>query len=169
VMLSAESAAGAYPVEAVAMMDRVGAKVETDPHYRVYIDSVRPAPEATGADAITTAARQVAQTLGAAAIVTYTTSGSTALRAARQRPAVPILALTPRLDTARRLTLGWGLHACVGEDAHDFSEMVDKARRVAREEGFAARGQHIVVTAGEPFGTPGRTNVLRIAQIRADD
>ena len=169
VMLSAESAAGEYPIEAVGVMDRVGAKVERDPHYRTYIDSVRPTPDATSADAITTAARQVAQTIKAAAIVTYTTSGSTALRAARERPAVPILALTPRLDTARRLTMGWGLHSFIGEDAHNFGDMVDKARRVAKAQGFARTGDHIVVTAGEPFGTPGRTNVLRIAQVREDD
>ncbi len=169
VMLSAESAAGEHPVEAVGVMDRVGARMEQDPHYRTYIDSVRPTPEATGADAITTAARQVAQTIGAAAIVTYTTSGSTALRAARERPAVPILALTPRQDTARRLTLGWGLHSFVGADAHNFGDMVDKARRVAKRQGFARTGDHIVVTAGEPFGTPGRTNVLRIAQVRESD
>jgi pyruvate kinase len=169
VMLSAESAAGDYPVEAVEVMNRVGAKVEQDPHYRTYIDSVRPLPEATSADAITTAARQVAQTIQAAAIVTYTTSGSTALRAARERPAVPILALTPRQDTARRLTLGWGLHAFIGEDAHNFTEMVDKARRIAKDQGFARTGDYIVVTAGEPFGTPGRTNVLRIARVLEDD
>ncbi|MGE4058749.1 MAG: pyruvate kinase, partial [Sphingomonadales bacterium] len=165
VMLSAESAAGDFPVEAVGVMDRVGAKVEQDPHYRTYIDSVRPVPDATSADAITTAARQVAQTIGAAAIVTYTTSGSTALRAARERPDVPILALTPRLDTARRLTLGWGLNSVVGEDCHNFTEMVDGARRIARRQGFARPGDHNVVTAGEPFGTPGRTNVLRIARM----
>jgi len=169
VMLSAESAAGDYPIEAVEVMDRVGAKVEQDPHYRTYIDSVRPTPEATSADAITTAARQVAQTIKAAAIVTYTSSGSTALRAARERPAVPILALTPRQDTARRLTLGWGLHSFVGEDAHNFGDMVDKARRVAKQQGFARTGDYIVVTAGEPFGTPGRTNVLRIARVLEED
>ncbi len=169
VMLSAESAAGDHPIEAVGVMDRVGAKVERDPHYRTYIDSVRPTPDATSADAITTAARQVAQTIGAAAIVTYTSSGSTALRAARERPDVPILALTPRQDTARRLTLCWGLTSVIGEDCHNFTEMVDKARRTARERGFARAGDHVVVTAGEPFGTPGRTNVLRIAQVREDD
>ena len=169
VMLSAESAAGDHPIAAVELMNRVGVKVEQDPHYRTYIDSVRPTPEATSADAITTAARQVAQTIKAAVIVTYTSSGSTALRAARERPAVPILALTPRQDTARRLTLGWGLHSVIGEDAHNFSDMVDKARKVAKQQGFASTGDYIVVTAGEPFGTPGRTNVLRIARVLESD
>ncbi|MEN3952510.1 pyruvate kinase [Iodidimonas sp. SYSU 1G8] len=169
VMLSAESAAGEFPVEAVTVMDRVGAKVETDPHYRSYIDSIRPMPEATGADAITKAARQVAETLDAAAIVTYTTSGSTALRAARERPTAPILVLTPRIETARRLTIGWGLHGFIGEDANNFSDMVEKARRIAKQTGFARTGDFIVVTAGDPFGTPGRTNVLRIAEVREED
>ncbi len=169
VMLSAESAAGDHPIEAVEVMNRVGAKVEQDPHYRTYIDSVRPTPDATSADAIITAARQVAQTIKAAVIVTYTTSGSTALRAARERPAVPILALTPRQDTARRLTLCWGLHSVIGEDAHNFGDMVDKARKVAKHQGFARTGDYIVVTAGEPFGTPGRTNVLRIAKVLDSD
>jgi pyruvate kinase len=169
VMLSAESAAGDYPLEAVTVMERVAARVEQDPHYRAYIDSVRPTPEATGADAITKAARQVAETLNAAAIVSYTTSGSTALRAARERPSVPILVLTPRLDTARRLTLGWGLEAYVGADAVDFADMVEKAHRTAKQRGIARAGDYLVVTAGEPFGTPGRTNVLRIYKVRDED
>ncbi|MBI1181685.1 MAG: pyruvate kinase [Alphaproteobacteria bacterium] len=169
VMLSAESAAGDHPIEAVAVMNRVATRVESDAHYRAFVDLVRPTPQATSADAITRAARQVAETLNAAAIVTYTTSGSTALRAARERPSVPILVLTPRLDTARRLTMGWGLQSVVGEDAHDFADMVEKARRIAKEMGFARTGDYVVVTAGEPFGTPGRTNVLRISEVRGDD
>ena len=169
VMLSAESAAGDYPIDAVRMMDRVGRKVEVDAHYRRYLDSTRTEPEATSADAITTAARQVVETLGASTIVTYTSSGSTAVRAARERPGVPILVLTPNLATARRLTLYWGLNCVMAEDAQDFIDMVDKARRIAKREGFAAPGEHIVVTAGVPFGTPGRTNVLRITRVLEED
>ncbi len=168
VMLSAESATGEYPVEAVSVMDRIGAKIEHDPHYRAYIDSVRTPPEATSADAITAAARQVAETLNAAAIVTYTTSGSTALRAARERPRVPILVLTPEISTARRLSLGWGLHCVLGEDAKGFADMVERACRHAAEQEFARPNDHIVVTAGVPFGTPGKTNVLRIARLQGD-
>lgn len=169
VMLSAESATGDYPVDAVSVMQRVGNKIELDPLYRTYIESVRTPPEATSADAITAAARQVAETLGASAIVTYTTSGSTALRASRERPRVPILVLTPKIETARRLSLGWGMHCVIAEDAKNFSDMVDRACRIAAEHKFAQNNDHIIVTAGVPFGTPGKTNVLRIARLRLDD
>ncbi len=163
VMLSAETAAGNYPREAVAMMGRIIARVEEDPLYRSLIEPERSLPEETSADAITFAAKQVAQTLRAAAIVCYTTSGSTALRASRARPHVPILALTPSLSTARRLALVWGVYCVETEDARDFDDMVNKAVRTARELGFAESGQPLVVTAGVPFGTPGATNILRIA------
>ncbi len=163
VMLSAESATGAHPTEAVAMMNRIVEQVEHDPLYRKIMDAEHPAPQATGADAITAAARQVAETIAAAAIVTYTTSGSTALRAARERPRVPILGLVPNLATARRLALAWGVHSVHTEDAKDFTDMVEKACRVALDEGLAEAGGRLVVTAGVPFGTPGATNTLRIA------
>lgn len=167
VMLSAETAAGAHPIEAVTVMNRVAERVETDPLYRGIMDAEHADPEATAADAITAAARQVAETISAAAIVTYTTSGSTALRAARERPTSPILVLTPRVATARRLAIGWGLHCVETEDAHDFADMIDRACSVARDENIAAAGQRLVVTAGVPFGTPGATNVLRIAWVPA--
>jgi pyruvate kinase len=164
-MLSAESATGDYPVESVAMMDRIIARVERDPLYRRLMGTQHPEPEATAPDAISAAAAQVAHTLSAAAIITYTTSGSTALRAARERPDVPILCLTAVPETARRLALAWGTHCVVTSDVSSFSEMVDKACRIAREEALAAPGQRLVVTAGVPFGTPGATNVLRIAWV----
>ncbi|MCM8735426.1 pyruvate kinase [Azospirillum sp. A1-3] len=167
VMLSAESASGAYPVETVAMMDRIVRRVEQDPLHRRITDAARPEPEATTADAITTAARQVAATVGAVAIAAYTTSGSTALRAARQRPGVPVLGLTPALSTARRLSLAWGVHAVHTADVGDFSEMVHRACRTAVHENLAGPGQHLVITAGVPFGTPGATNVLRVAIVKA--
>lgn len=163
VMLSAETAAGGFPVEAVKVMNRVAERVETDPAYRSIMAAEHANPEATAADAITAAARQVADTISAAAIVTYTTSGSTALRASRERPVAPILALTPRLATARRLALAWGLHCVETEDAKSFTDMVDRACEVAGAEGLASAGDRIVVTAGVPFGTPGATNILRIA------
>jgi pyruvate kinase len=165
VMLSGETATGRYPAESVAMMNRIIEHVERDPLYRSLLDLVHGAPEATGADAITAAARQVAHTVGASAIVTFTTSGSTALRAARERPEVPILTLTARPDTARRLALAWGIHCVVGRDVTSFSDMVKRACGRALEEGFAANGDRLVITAGMPFGTPGATNVLRIAWV----
>ncbi|MGE0120097.1 MAG: pyruvate kinase [Dongiaceae bacterium] len=165
VMLSAETASGEYPLDAVSMMDRIVRRVEQDPYYRRVISAQNPEPEATAADAISAAAAQVAHTLSAAAIVTYTTSGSTTLRAARERPEVPVLCLTERIETARRLALCWGTHCVQTKDVSSFSEMVEKACSIAREQGIADKGQRLVVTAGVPFGTPGSTNVLRIAWV----
>ena len=165
-MLSAETAAGEYPVEAVTLMDRIIAKVERDPLYRSYLDAYHAEAEHTAPDAITAAARQVASTMRAAAIVTYTTTGSTALRAARERPGRPILSLITQTATARRLALVWGLHTVVCEDAHDVDEMTERACLLARESGVAGPGASIVITAGVPFGTPGSTNLLRIAWVR---
>jgi len=165
-MLSGESAAGRFACEAVAMMNRIVERVERDPAYRRYVDWQQQDPEATSADAITAAARQVAETLDAASIVTYTTSGSTALRAARERPQVPILVLTPSLGTARRLALVWGVHCIHTDDATGFTDMVEKACAQALASGHAAPDRRIVITAGVPFGTPGTTNALRIARVR---
>jgi pyruvate kinase len=165
VMLSAESAAGDYPVEAVTIMDKIIRSVEQDELYRSYLDAYHAQAERTSADAITLAAHQVAHTLQASAIVTYTTSGATALRASRERPDRPILGLITRMVTARKLSLAWGVHAVFTEDAHDLDEMVGKARQFARTEGFAEPGESIVITAGLPFGTPGATNLLRIAWV----
>ncbi|MDZ4737053.1 MAG: pyruvate kinase [Rhodospirillaceae bacterium] len=165
VMLSAETAAGRYPIEAVTMMDRIIARVERDPAYTRIIAAQNPEPETTAADAISAAAAQVAHTVSAAVIVTYTTSGSTTLRVARERPEAPILCLTSARETARRLALVWGTHCVESPDVASFSEMVDKACDIARAEGMAEPGQRVVVTAGAPFGTPGSTNVLRIAWI----
>lgn len=168
VMLSAESAAGAYPVEAVTMMNRIAEQVERDPTYRQIIEGQRAAPEPTSPDAISAAARQIGETLNIACIITYTSSGSTGLRAARERPNVPVIALSPITATARRLTLAWGLHCVVSEDAHDEGDMVDRACRIAFRDGFARPGQRVIITAGVPFGTPGATNLLRIAFVGSD-
>lgn len=169
VMLSAESAAGGYPVEAVTTMNRVAATVEKDPTYRDFIDAQRDDPEPTTADAITAAARQVAHTLNAAAIVCYTTTGSTAMRASHERPNKPVLVLTPSAKTARRLTLSWGLTCVLTQDAKDLEDMTERACRIAFQQGLATTGKRIVVMAGMPFGTPGATNLLRIAMVGAGD
>ncbi len=163
IMLSAESAAGVFPVEAVRMMDRIAIEVESDPTYPGIIYSQSNEPEATGADAISAAAHMVADTLKAAAIVCWTNSGSTGLRAARERPMLPILALTPVPATVRRLALVWGLHCVLTEDAKDLDDVAERACRIAFREGYAQPGQRIVVTAGLPLGTPGATNMLRVA------
>ena len=165
VMLSAETAAGQFPLEAVAMMNRIILRVEQDPIFWAQLETSHQDPEATAPDAITAAARQVAHTISAAAIVTYTTSGSTALRAARERPDVPILCLTEKPAAARRLAVAWGVQCVLTEDVHDFNDMVDKACATAVQYDFAKTAQSLVITAGVPFGTPGATNVLRISWI----
>ena len=165
VMLSAESAVGKYPVESVAMMDRIIARTEQDPAYRRIMNAHRLDPEATGADAISAAAAQVAGTIGAAAIATYSMTGSTTLRMARERPDAPILGLTASVDTARRMTLVWGVHSIQSKDVGDFTTMVNNACELAASEAFAVAGNQLVITAGVPFGTPGATNVLHIAWV----
>jgi pyruvate kinase len=165
VMLSAESASGDYPVEAVAMMNRIIERVERDPAYRRILDAQHPDPQATPNDAISAAAAQVAHTLSVAAIVTYTTSGSTALRVARERPEVPIITLTSKQATARAMSLAWGAHCVRTAELKRFSDMVDKACRIALQQEMAKAGDRLVITAGVPFGTPGSTNILRVAWV----
>ncbi|WP_287981625.1 pyruvate kinase [Acidiphilium sp.] len=169
VMLSAETAAGQYPFEAVNIMDRILARVEQDQGWRAMIDASRTEPEASAADAIAAAARQVGHTIGAAAIVAFTASGATALRVARERPDSPIIGFTPHEVTARRLAVVWGVHAVVAPDAHSLAEAVARAARAAQVEGFAAAGQEIVVAAGVPFGHSGSTNTLRVAVVGRRD
>ena len=168
VMLSAESAAGKYPVEAVATMNRIAEEIENDALYRGILDAQRAEPEATGADAIADAARQIADTLDLAAVVCWTSSGSTGLRVARERPRPPIVALSPNIATGRRLAVAWGVHCVITDDAHDQDDMVDRACRIAFKEGFAKAGQRVIVVAGVPLGTPGATNMLRIAYVGED-
>ncbi len=167
VMLSAETASGKYPLEAVQIMDRIIQQVEQDPLYRPLLDAGHYDPEATAADAITAAAAQVANTIKASAIVTFTTTGSTTLRAARERPEVPILCLTPRLTTARRMALCWGTHPVVSPEVKTLQEIVDQAIDIAKREGVAGNGDRLVLTAGVPLGTPGATNVLRIVWVES--
>ncbi|MGH6995282.1 MAG: pyruvate kinase [Stellaceae bacterium] len=168
IMLSAESASGKYPVEAVATMNRIAEEIESEDTYRGIIDAQRTRPEATGADAIADAAREIADTLDLAAVICWTASGSTALRVASERPRPPIVALSPNIATGRKLAVAWGVHCVVTEDAHDVDDMVDRACRIAFKEGFAKSGQRVIVVAGVPFGTPGATNMLRIAYVGAE-
>ncbi|MEX2642715.1 MAG: pyruvate kinase [Acetobacterales bacterium] len=165
VMLSGETAVGEFPREAVRMMDRIVTRVEHDPLANKMVHATQLQQQATGTDAISFAARQVAETVGAAAIATFTTSGSTTIRASRQRPNVPIICLTPDLRTARRMALSWGVHAVHTRDVTNIAEMVERATGIAVAESFARKGQTLVITAGVPFGTPGRTNMLRLADV----
>jgi pyruvate kinase len=163
IMLSAESAAGDYPLQAVATMNNVAESVEHDDIYRQVIEAQRTAARSGVSDAITVAAREVAETTQVKAICCFSHSGTTALLAARERPRVPIVALTPLSGTARRLALSWGLHCVVVPEVDRFKMAVVSAARVAREHGFATEDERIIVTAGIPFGVSGSTNILRVA------
>jgi pyruvate kinase len=169
IMLSAESAAGDWPVEAVSMMNAIGVSVEGDPMHgdRIHFTVTRPDP--TTADAIAEAAKSIAKTTSATAIICFTTSGSTARRVARERPPVPILVLTPSKDTARRLGLLWGTHAVFTRDVESFEDMVGKAKRMALRTGIAKAGDRVIVMAGVPFRTPGSTNVIHVVRIIGDE
>jgi pyruvate kinase len=163
IMLSAESAAGQYPVEAVTTMNRIAEEVESEDAYHSVMRAQHAEPEATGADAIAAAARQIADTLDLSAIICWTSSGSTGLRVARERPQVPIVAISPNLATGRKLSVAWGIHCVVAEDAHDQDDMVERACRLAFKDGFAKAGRRVIIVAGLPLGTPGATNMIRIA------
>lgn len=169
IMLSAESAAGDWPVESVTMMNDIADSVERDPAHgdRVHFTVTKPDP--TTADALAEAAKSIAATVSAVAIICFTMSGSTARRIARERPAVPILVLTPKMNTARRMGLLWGTHAVHTRDVDSFEEMVAKAKRMALRHGIAKAGDRVIVCAGVPFGTPGSTNVLHVVRILGDE
>lgn len=166
VMLSAESASGRFPVEAVAMMNRIVTRTESDPLYHDAIEASHTPPRAEAADAIGYAVRHVAALLKVPATVAYTSSGYSALRMARERPEVPILGMTPRVATARRLALAWGVHAVLCHEVADVLEMTELAGHTVRKEGFGESGQPIVISAGLPFAVAGTTNLLRIAQVQ---
>jgi pyruvate kinase len=169
IMLSAESAAGAWPEESVAMMDSIAISIENDPGYAARIHFTETLPDATTADALAQAASDITRTVSAAAIICFTLSGSTARRIARERPSVPLLVLTPRLETARRLGLLWGAHAVRTKDVGSFEEMVAKAKRMALRHGLAKAGERIIIVAGVPFGTPGSTNMLHVVRLSGDE
>ncbi len=169
IMLSAESAVGKWPKEAVLTMDRIARNVESDPIYRGIIrGQAETRPEPTTADAISAAARSISSTLKVACIVSYTSSGSTGLRIARERPEVRIIGLSPLIETARRLCLVWGLHSVLTGEPADLDDMVARACRIAHEEDFAAIGERVLITCGVPLGTSGVTNMLRIADIEPE-
>jgi pyruvate kinase len=169
VMLSAESATGQYPCEAVQMMDRIATSVEHDPSYQARIHFTQTRLEPTTADALAGSARQIAQTVSATAMVCYTSSGATARRIARERPPVPLLAMSPSQVTARRMGLLWGVHAVHSRDVGSFEEMVEKGKRMALRHRIAQGGERIVLMAGIPFGTAGSTNVLHVVRLIGDE
>jgi pyruvate kinase len=169
VMLSAESAAGQYPCEAVAMMDRIASSAERDPIYPARVHFTETRLEPTTADALAGSARQIASTVSATAMLCYTSSGSTARRIARERPSVPLLAMSHSQTTSRRLGILWGVHAVHTRDVHSFEEMVAKAKRMALRHRIAQGGDRLVIMAGVPFGTTGSTNVIHVVRLVGDE
>ncbi|MDQ3460948.1 MAG: pyruvate kinase [Deinococcota bacterium] len=167
VMLSAETAIGSYPVEAVRMMGRIALSVESDPEYQRNMRDSYPKPENTIADSVSLASCQMAYTLNAKVIVSFTSSGVTALRVSRNRPAVPILAITPNERAFRQMSVAWGVFPMLGHEIHNTDEMVEVANRCIHESGIAALGDRYVITAGVPFGVRGTTNLIRVERVRS--
>ncbi|WP_371368639.1 pyruvate kinase [Pseudomonas sp. QL9] len=165
VMLSAETASGQYPVEAVEMMAKIIRQVEAEPDYQGQLELNRPEPEATVSDAISCAIRRISRILPVAVLVNYTESGASTLRASRERPKAPILSLTPNLRAARRLSVAWGVYSVVNEQLAHVDEICATALEIALAQRMAQRGDTVVVTAGLPFGQPGSTNMLRIETV----
>ena len=163
IMLSAESAAGKFPIEAVTTMNNVAISVESDPTYRSIIEASRAVKRTTVADGIVAAAREIAESTNIKAIAVFSQTGTTVSLVARERPRVPIIALTPLIGTARRLCLTWGAHCVITEEQDRFKGAVISAVRAACQHGFAEETDQIVVTAGVPFNVQGTTNILRVA------
>lgn len=165
IMLSAESAVGQFPIEAVQTMDRIAIQVESDPSYDDLVHAMSIVPQPTGADAIAAAVHSIARTMQLSSIICYTATGSTALRVARERPGLPVIGLTPVLATGRKLSIVWGIHSVLTSDPANLADMVRKACQIAFEEQFASAGDGVIITAGVPLGTPGTTNMIRMAYL----
>lgn len=165
-MLSAETAAGTYPIESATAMNRIIVAVEQDSHYRKMLTASTQIPLATVSDAISSSLNPVTIILPLAVTFTYTESGFSSFRAARERPVAPVIGCTPNHRTARRLAIVWGVHAVVSERTSSVTQMVDHAHRITLHEGFGEYGDTIAITAGIPFGRAGTTNMLRLSQIK---
>ena len=169
VMLSAETASGAWPEEAVTIMHRIAGQVESDPGYRQQVSFAQVMPDTTTADALSHACASIAESLPIAGIIVFTGSGSTARRVARERPAAPMLVLTPSQRIARRMAILWGAHAVTTKDIGSFEEMIAKGKRMALRHGFGTAGSKLIALAGVPFGTPGSTNLLHVVTLSGDE
>lgn len=169
VMLSAETASGAWPVEAVTIMHRIAGQVERDPGYRQQVSFADVLPDRTTADALAHACASIAESLPISGVIVFTGSGSTARRVARERPAAPMLVLTPSTKIARKLALLWGAHAVTTKDIGSFEEMIAKGKRMALRNGFGTAGSKLIALAGVPFGTPGSTNLLHVVTLQGDE
>ena len=169
VMLSAETAAGEWPEEAVAIMSRIAAQVERDDAYLPRVRFLDTPADATTSDALSHACMTISDTITVGAIAVFTTSGSSARRVTRERPSVPVMVLTPSRATARRCALLWGAYPVITKDIGSFEEMIAKGRRMALRHGFGTAGSRLVVLAGVPFGTPGATNLLHVVTLTGQE
>ena len=169
VMLSAETAAGQWPEEAVMMMDSIARKVEQDEGYKQRVRLLQIPADPTTADALAHACMTIAETVPINAVVVFTCSGSSARRVTRERPSVPVMVLTPSVAVARRVALLWGAHAVTTRDIGSFEEMIAKGKRMALRHGFGGKGSKLVVMAGVPFGLPGATNLLHVVTLAGDE
>ena len=165
VMLSAESASGKFPLEAVSMMDRIIRRTEHHKLYRSILRAIEPTIDPTPSHVVAGAAADLADALGAAAVVAFTATGTTAMRVARQRPETNILALTPHITVARQLCLLWGAHSVQAAEVQNVTDMVSQAKQLAAQESFAKDAEHLVVVAGVPFGSSGHTNNIRVVRM----
>ncbi len=169
VMLSAETAAGQWPEEAVLMMDSIARQVERDEAYMARVRMLETPPDATTADALAHACMTIGDTIDLSAVCVFTSSGSTARRVARERPAVPVMVLTPSMAVARRVTLLWGAHPVRTRDIGSFEEMIAKGKRMSLRHGFGGKGSSVAVLAGVPFGKSGATNLLHVVTLTGDE
>jgi len=162
VMLSAETAVGRHPATAVAIMDRIIRSAEGDPEFWADFQSRALPHDMTSEDALGSSVRGIAEILQCKAVLGYTSSGSTVQRISRERPPCHIVGMTPNMKTASRLALSWGVTPVLTQDPKGFDNMVEIARKVAREHIGAQKGDKVMITAGIPFGVPGTTNTLKL-------
>lgn len=169
IMLSAETAAGDWPEEAVTMMNKIAEQVEKSEDYKARVRFLETLPDATTSDALAHSCMTIADTVSIGAITVFTSSGSTARRVARERPDTPMLVLTPSVKTARRVALLWGAHAVATKDIGSFEEMIAKGKRMTLRHGFGKAGSKLIALAGVPFGTPGATNLLNVVTLSGEE
>lgn len=165
-MLSEETAVGAYPIEAVKVLDRIARATEPYLQQRDFLNEPVSDLLPMTPSAISRAACQMAEDLDAAAIVAGTSSGSTARLVARFRPACPLVGLTPNAQTQRQLTLSWGVIPARVPPFLDIEEMFNLAASWMLDQGLARQGDRMIVTAGVPVGVPGTTNVVKVIEIK---
>ena len=166
IMLSAESASGSYPVETVRMMHKIAYSTENEKNYnKILANQIEQTPNTTP-DAIATAAKSLADDLSSPIIVCYTESGSTGIKVSRVRPTQTILTITPIIETARKLSLAWGVLCFLQKDEKNLEKMIESTKITVKKSGLADIGDKVVITAGLPLKVEGTTNLIRVTSIK---